>query len=98
MNVKIVRLNSGEEILCNLTTTDTHHTLKDPLIIIPQPNGQIGFMNWMPYASMDAGVEISNSFIAFVLNPDEQLNKEFHSYTSGIIVPDTATVGTIIGS
>ena len=98
MNVKIVRLNSGEEILCNLTTTDAHHIIKDALIIIPQPNGQIGFMTWMPYARMDDGVEISNSFIAFVVDPDEQLNKEFHSYTSGIIVPDTATVGPVIGS
>ncbi len=96
MNAKIVRLNSGEEILCNLTTTDTHHLLKDVLIIIPQPDGQIGFMTWMAYADTNDGVEISNDFVAFVVEPDEQLKKEFNTHTSGIIVPDTApVVGTI---
>jgi len=97
MNVKIVRLNSGEEILCNLTTTDTHHTLNDALIIIPQPDGQIGFMTWMAYADTSGGVLITNSFIAFVVEPDEQLKKEFVSHTSGIIIPETGPVvaGTI---
>ena len=97
MNVKIVRLNSGEEILCNLTTTDTHHTLDDALIIIPQPDGQIGFMTWMAYADTSGGVLITNSFIAFVVEPDEQLKKEFVSHTSGIIIPETGPVvaGTI---
>jgi hypothetical protein len=97
MNAKIVRLNSGEEILCNLTTTDTHHTLKDALIIIPQPDGQIGFMSWMAYADIKDGVVITNDFVAFVVEPDEQLKKEFKSHTSGIIVPDAGPVvaGTI---
>jgi hypothetical protein len=98
MNVKIVRLNSGEEILCNLETTDTHHTLKDALIIIPQPDGQIGFMTWLAYANIDNGVNISNDFIAFTVDPDEQLKKEFTTHISGIVVPDAGPVvaGTII--
>ena len=88
MNAKIVRLNSGEEILCDHTLTDGVHNLKKPLIIIPSGGGNIGFMGWMPYADIEkSGVDVPDSFVAFVVDPDEQLKGEYNSYTSGIVAP-----------
>tara|TARA_Y100000310_G_C20691935_1_gene822858 strand:+ start:1964 stop:2323 length:360 start_codon:yes stop_codon:yes gene_type:complete len=84
--IKIVRLNSGEEILCTHTLTDGIHNLKKPLIIIPSGGGNIGFMGWMPYADIEkTGVNIPDSFVAFVIDPDKQLKGEYESYISGII-------------
>ena len=97
MNIRIVRLNSGEEILCNYVKNESDSTLKDPLIIVPSPNGQIGFMSWMPYADTDGGVNIPNSFIVFDIKPDKMLSDEYSSHTSGIIVPKTNTVSGPIG-
>ena len=66
--IKIVRLNSGEEILCKHTLKDGMHTLEKPLVIIPTGEGKIGFMGWMPYADIEkTGVNISDSFVAFVV-------------------------------
>ena len=89
MNIQIVRLNSGEEILCDLVADDTNDvvTLKSPLIIIPQGQGQIGFMGWMPYANTENGVDISKSFVAFTVEPDTQLKGDYTSHISGIVVP-----------
>ena len=69
MNIQIVRLNSGEEILCDLVADDTNDvvTLKSPLIIIPQGQGQIGFMGWMPYADYKE-LELDNKFIMLQSN------------------------------
>ena len=89
MSIKIVRLNSGEEILCDHSFSDDVHTLKKPLIIIPSGGGGIGFMSWMPYADTKDGVNIPNNFVAFFVDPDDQLKGEYASYTSDIVVPQS---------
>ena len=43
-NVKIFRLNSGEEILARYNETETTWTFKDPAVLIPMQQGQIGLM------------------------------------------------------
>lgn len=97
MNAKIVRLNSGEEILCDHTLKDGVHNLKKPLIIIPSGGGNIGFMGWMPYADIEkTGVDVPDSFVAFVIDPDKQLKGEFNSYTSGIIAPPSKNSDNLV--
>lgn len=88
MNTKIVRLNSGEEILCDLEMDGTDYLLKKPLIIIPTNDGQIGFVSWLPYADTREGVKIPESFVAFTIDPDGQLDSEYKNHTSSIIVPE----------
>ena len=96
MNVKIVRLNSGEEILCDhkvsgQTKTNKNsgtHTLKEALIIIPQAQGQLGFMKWMPYADTENGIELKDNFVAFVVEPDKQLKDDYTSHINGVTIPD----------
>ena len=96
MNIQLVRLNSGEEILCNLEKVDMNYFLKKPLILIPTgETGQIGFMSWMPYAKTDDGVKISDDFVAFIVDPDDQLTAEYTSHTSRVIVPDSPAIATI---
>ncbi len=90
MNIQLVRLNSGEEILCNLVKDDGDYLLKKPLILIPTGDGQIGFMSWMPYAKTDDGVLVPDEFVAFTVEPDEQLISEYTSHTSNIVVPNSA--------
>jgi len=98
LNIKLVRLNSGEEILCNLVKDGENLLLKKPLILIPTGDaGQIGFMSWMPYAKTDDGVEISDDFIAFILEPDDQLVSEYTSHTSSVIIPNSSSVLSTAG-
>jgi hypothetical protein len=61
MNVKVFRLNSGEEILSRFEETDTHWNLKDPAILVPLERGQIGLMPWLMYTKAAKGVQIPKS-------------------------------------
>lgn len=97
MNIQIVRLNSGEEILCDLVSNDDTYTLKSPLIIIPQGKGQIGFMGWMPYANTENGVEIIKTFVAFIIEPDTQLKGDYTSHITGIVVPQQFSAPIQVG-
>jgi hypothetical protein len=90
MNVKVFRLNSGEEILSRFEMTDTHVTLKDPAILVPVGQGQIGLMPWMMYTKAAKGVEIPHSFIAFSLEPLEELKSQYDaSLNKGLVTPST---------
>ena len=44
MNVKLVRITTGEDIICDLVEeTDDTVTFANPIVAVPSGNGQIGF-------------------------------------------------------
>ena len=88
MNVKVFRLNSGEEILSRFEEKDTTWLLKDPAILVPVGQGQIGLMPWMMYTKAAKGIEISKSFIAFTVEPLEELKSQYDaSLNKGLVTP-----------
>ena len=94
MNVKVFRLVSGEEILSRFEMTDTHVTLKDPAILVPVGQGQIGLMPWMMYTKANKGVEIPLSFIAFSVDPLDELKTQYdNSLNKGIATPGKGLKG-----
>lgn len=94
MNVKVFRLVSGEEILSRFEMTDTHVTLKDPAILVPVGQGQIGLMPWMMYTKAKNGIEIPKSFVAFTVDPLEELKTQYdNSVNKGIATPSSTLKG-----
>ena len=88
MNVKVFRLNSGEEILARFEEKDTSYILKDAAILVPVGQGQIGLMPWMMYTKAKNGVEIPKSFIAFTVEPLEELKSQYDaSLNKGLVTP-----------
>lgn len=88
MNVKVFRLNSGEEILSRFEETDTHWTFKNPAILVPMGQGQIGLMPWMVYTKADKGVQIPKTFVAFVIDPLDELKDQYDaSLNKGLVTP-----------
>lgn len=89
MNVKVFRLNSGEEILARFEEKETTWLLKDPAILVPVGQGQIGLMPWMMYTKASKGVEISKSFIAFTVDPLDELKSQYDSSLNKGLVTST---------
>ena len=88
MNVKVFRLNSGEEILARFEEKDTTYILKDAAILVPVGQGQIGLMPWMMYTKAAKGVELPKSYIAFTVEPLEELKTQYDaSLNKGIVTP-----------
>ena len=101
MNIQIVRLTSGEEILCDYTdaseSTANRHVLTKPLVLIPDRDGSMGFMQWMPYTqAYDQGVEVVDSFVGFVIPPSPEVVAQYKSHVTGIIVPPDKPVLTLV--
>ena len=88
--VKIVRLTSGEEIICKVVDGNTKDTkcLKKPAIIIPVGQGKIGLSPWIPYSEISDGIEVKDDNIMFITKPvDEFLNEYNTAFGSGLVVP-----------
>jgi hypothetical protein len=92
--VKIVRLSSGEELLCEFVA-ETQIIYK-PVIIIPTGEGGIQFMPYMPYAVVDELV-INNfdEFVMFVVEPVKEMKDKYikmMSPTPSIITSDSKII------
>jgi len=85
--MKLVRLSSGEEIIGNVETTSGGITITDGFSLIPAGEGKIGFMPFMAYTKADKGVDISEKFVMFIVEPKEELVQQINSMKSGIVVP-----------
>ena len=86
MNIKIVRLVSGEELIGDWNKET--NTITNPVIMVPIAKDQLGFQPWIPY-SKDEDVQLKEQHIMTVLTPDKKLQNEYNRvYGSGLIVPD----------
>jgi hypothetical protein len=94
--VKIVRLQTGEEIIGKVTEKDDTITLSNPAIIIPAGEGRIGIAPYLPYCDdeeLKKGLELSKQHVIFIVAPiGEFLNQYNTAFGSGLIIPETSGV------
>lgn len=90
MNIKLLRLVTGEDVITELVENDTTYTFKNPLIVYIRPSEtgipSIGISQWVPYA---AGKEfvIAKDKAVFVTEPAEDIRKQYDQvFGAGIII------------
>lgn len=85
MNVKIVKMISGEELIGEYDEETT--TIINPVVMIPVSKEKIAFQPWVPY-SEDKEFKLKESMILVVATPSKLITNEFNRvYGSGIVVP-----------
>ena len=96
MNVKLLRLKSGEDIVADVTLVDTEDTIKleNPAQLMPkgqsQQGGQMqmGFGPWAPFSD-DKNFEIPRDWLVYISTPNKDILNQYNSvFGSGIVVPD----------
>ena len=63
-NIKIVRLTTGEELICSTKVSSTGYTLKDVAILIPTQNNQLGLAPFMAYSDAKDGIETQSKNVS----------------------------------
>jgi len=96
-NIKIVRISSGEEIICQMVEakSDNCIALKKAAIIIPTGEGRLGLSPYLPYAELeDDTIEISKDHIMWVVDPVEDFSQQYYqSFVSNLFIPSAGSVG-----
>ena len=86
MNIKVVRLISGEELIGDWN--EETNIITNPVIMVPVSKAQLGFSPWIPYVEEEE-VLLKEQHIVTILTPDNKLQNEYNRiYGSGLIVPD----------
>lgn len=89
--VLIVRLKSGEEVLCTTSFVDENHIkLKKPYLILPSPNNNdsLMIMPFMHY-SINEEVVVERDFIAFYVEPQQDFATMYLEKSGSIVRSNT---------
>ena len=95
MNVKLLRLKSGEDVIADVDLVGTEDTiiLENPAILMPMGDTrgnqvQMGFGPWAPFSD-NKKFEIPRDWLVFISTPAKDLLNQYNQmFGSGIVVPD----------
>lgn len=90
MNVKIVKLTSGEELFGDFD--EEKSTITNPVVMIPVSKEQIAFQPWLPY-SEDKEFYLKPEHIQITATAAKMITNEYSRiYGSGIVTPNTGNI------
>jgi hypothetical protein len=83
-DVKIIRLSTGEDIICGLIENGDRYFLQDPMIFIIKDTGKqfiLMLQNWLPLQVMKENNTIINaSHVITIMEPDENFIEYYIEY------------------
>ncbi len=83
--IKIVRISTGEELLCTVDTYADHLRLTDVAILIPTEANSLGLAPFMAYSDAKDGMSIPMSFVMFMVDPVANLKTQYQTMFSKVI-------------
>jgi hypothetical protein len=89
MNVKLIRMWSGEDVIADQVgdLTDTI-VIRNPIVAIPAGNGQMGFAPWSPLLKdKNIDLEVSKKYIVYISEAQEQIVEQYEQMFSVIKSP-----------
>lgn len=84
--MKIVRLTTGDEVICNVEETENTIAMTDAFSMVATEPGKIGFIPFMAYAKNEEFI-VDKQFVVMILDPVEEIEDQIRSMTSGIVTP-----------
>ena len=90
MNVKLIRINTGEDVIANLIEdSDCSVTFKNAIVAFPTDVGKIGFGPWSPLLSEDEEILVSKKHIIYVADPRQDIIDQYEQmYGSKLVTPN----------
>jgi hypothetical protein len=89
--VKIVRLTTGEELLCKMDPAMTlgegkSILINTPVLILPTADGKLTFMPYMPYADIKDLI-VKERSVMFIVDPTEELAAQYKNMIGDVVIP-----------
>ena len=90
MNVKLLRIITGEEVVAEVVgETDTTVTVKNGLVVLP--SGQsVGFAPWATVIDKEnPEITVSKTHVVYIAELDESIGQKYNQiYGSKLVTPD----------
>jgi hypothetical protein len=90
IDVKLFRIATGEEVAELVSQDDNFVTVKNGLVVLPSPDGRVGFAPWA--SVIDKTIPeliIAKNHIVYVAEVDPQIKKKYNEvYGSKLVTPE----------
>lgn len=89
MNVKLIRLTSGEDVVANLISDNEDSiVIENAIVAVPSGRGELGFAPWSPLLSKNVKeLTISKNFVIYIADTQDQIVEQYNEIFSPIITP-----------
>lgn len=88
MEVKVLRMNTGEEVIYSEISEDENSIeVEHPLVAIPNAQGQVGFAPWSTLAKDENTIKVSKDYIVYVIEARDEIVENYKKIFSPIETP-----------
>jgi hypothetical protein len=89
MNVKLIRMWSGEDVIADLKDNLSEIiVITNPIVAIPAGQGQMGFAPWSPLLKgKDEEIEVSKKYVVYIADTQDQIIEQYEQMFSLIKSP-----------
>ena len=93
MNVKLIRMWSGEDVVADLIEDKSDMgedviVIANPIVAIPAGNGQMGFAPWSPLLKgKNEELNVTKKYVVYIAEAQEQIVEQYSEMFSVIKAP-----------
>jgi hypothetical protein len=79
MNVKLIRMSSGEDVIADVVTElDEFIRIQNAIVGVPTGQGTLAFAPWSPMISKkDKEIVVDRRFIVYIARADEKIVEQY---------------------
>jgi hypothetical protein len=98
MNVKLIRMWSGEDVIADLIDDKTDMgedviVIANPIVAVPTGNGQMGFAPWSPLLKgKGEELEVTKKYVVYIADTQEQIEEQYREMFSVLKTPSKKLV------
>ena len=89
MNVKLIRMHSGEDVIADLISENSEAlVISNPIVLVPGRDGTVGFAPWSPVIHPDVKeLSIRQSYIVYMTEPNDDVVNNYNQIFSPLTLP-----------
>jgi len=98
MNVKLIRMWSGEDVIADLIDDKSDMgedviVIQNPIVAVPAGNGQMGFAPWSPLLKgKGEELEVTKKYVVYIADTQEQIEEQYREMFSVLKTPSKKLV------
>tara|TARA_Y100000766_G_C18324955_1_gene327362 strand:- start:25 stop:315 length:291 start_codon:yes stop_codon:yes gene_type:complete len=89
MNVKLIRMWSGEDVIADLVKeTDESITIQNAIVAVPSGQQSMGFAPWSPLLEgRNIELEVTKKYVVYIAETQEQIVEQYNDMFSTLETP-----------
>ena len=89
MNVKLIRMWSGEDVVADLISENEDSVvITNPIVAIPSGQGNIGFAPWSPiHKAEGTEIEVTKKYVVYITDTKAVIIEQYNDMYSSVVTP-----------